>query len=153
MIHSKPIRTGLVLASLSIAILAGCTKKETTTAEKAQESLDKARTAVADTWSDVKEFTFEHKDTLGDNLESLRDRLAKGASNVGDDLRTAGENLKDSAAMEEFKAASADLADKITALRGASAEKWDEAKAAAIAASERMQAAYAQAFPEAGDPK
>jgi hypothetical protein len=144
------IRTLLLLVvtfSLSLLLLDGCKKKETTNAEKTDVS-----------GQQVKEKISQAVDTGGDYLAQQKDELVKKAeqtfSNLKSDTQQLLTTLK-SETSEKAKAVSADLQDKLDytdqqldKLKNAASDKVKDSQKAFDSAIDKLKEAYENAKKE-----
>ncbi len=146
--HHTSLR--LVLTSgLLAAIVAGtaaCSKEDRSELRSdAAQALDTAKTAVTDAWANVKDYSFEKKQDFVANSKALSAKLDAEISELRAKYADAKADASRSAAMEKLTNARADFDTKMSALGQATADTWEQAKREAIAAWDRLQAAYQEA--------
>ena len=135
----------LFLALGSLAIL-GCGKKERAGASaSAKEVYADTTDALANGWDKVKTFSFAQRDRFAASAKALGSRMEAQASKLRAEFAEAKASASRKAAMDELKNAEADYQRKIDALGDASAATWASAKQNAIAAWDRLEAAYREA--------
>lgn len=142
------IRTLLLPALLAAAAFgtAACSKEERSDLKAdAASALDKAKTAVSDAWSDVKAYSYEKKDDFVASTNAMSAKLDAEISELRAKYAGAKADASRSAAMEKLTSARAEFGEKMSALGKASADTWEQAKREAIAAWDRLQAAYQEA--------
>ncbi len=141
-----------ILLSLSLAALAfaGCSKSDRADAKAdIKDAYQDTKAAVAESWSDLKDFTYEKRSDFSLRTAALTADLDARVSKLKADAAGAQASASRSAAMDELKNSRADLDTKLSALGNATADTWAAAKADAIAAWERTEAAYKKARADA----
>jgi len=137
----------LVIFSLSLLMLDGCKKKETTNAEKTDVS-----------GQQVKEKISQAVDTSGDYLAQQKDEAVKKAEQTFSDLKSDTQqlltNLKNQTS-EKAQAVGADLRDKLDytdqqldKLKNAAGDKVKDAQNAFDSAMDKLKEAYENAKKE-----
>lgn len=150
----KNLRSILLLAALSPAVIFsfGCAKKDSVktvvadTKAAAKELASDVKDVAVDSWDAVKDYTFEKRADFSASLDRM---AAKHDAEVAE-ANAKVKGLPDDAAKardsanKEFASARASLKVAISELGSATADTWDAAKAKAVEAWHRTQAAYAK---------
>lgn len=140
------ISLSVLAASLVSLAGTGCSKHESNEArEKVKDAYEEAKTAVVDTWKDVKSYTFEKHDDFSANAKALTSKMDSQVQQLRVNYSDAKASASRRAAMEELKNSQADYKDKVEALSHATADTWDSAKQNVIGSWDRLQAAYDKA--------
>jgi iron uptake system EfeUOB component EfeO/EfeM len=142
------LRTFLLPVILAVAAFgtAACSKEERSDLKAdAANALDKAKTAMSGAWDDVKAYSFEKKEDFVASTKAMSSKLDAEISELRAKYADAKADASRSAAMEKLTSARADFDEKMSALGKASADTWEQAKREAIAAWDRLQAAYHEA--------
>lgn len=136
----------ILVLSLSTLAFAACSKPERTDAKKAvSNAYQETKAAVADTWSDLKDYTFEKRSDFTLRTQALTAKLDAKMSDLQADYADATASASRKAAMAELKDSRADLDSKLAAVGNATADTWASARANVIAAWDRTEAAYKKA--------
>ncbi|WP_415910540.1 hypothetical protein [Oleiharenicola sp. Vm1] len=136
----------LVAAPLVLATFTACSKDERNKlADQAGQAAHETQAAIAQTWSDVKAYTFDKRDEFQRQAKAqqaeLEARLSELRATYAEDKASASRR----AAMEELRNSEADYRAKLAALGTATADTWDAARDELAAAWHRVQSAYAKA--------
>lgn len=141
-----------ILHTLAVTALAvvGCSKSDRAVAKAdVKDAYHDTKAAVADGWSDLKDFTYEKRSDFSLRTAALTAKLDADTASLKADYAGAKASASRSAAMDELKNSRADLDTKLAALGNATADTWASAKAEVIAAWERTEAAYKKARADA----
>jgi len=139
---TKSSLTVLALSVISLTLF-GCSKSNTEKAgDKVTNAYEISKAAVANTWSDTKEFTFEKSQDFRDRADAISADADAKIEKVKAEYAEKKASASRSAAMKKLKNAQATLAEKTAALGNATADTWESAKADVIAAGKRVEAAY-----------
>jgi hypothetical protein len=146
---NKPIRSAmlatLALSALSLG-LAGCNKSDRdTVSDKAGDMYDTSKAAVADTWNDVKDYSFDKSNDFKQRAKAMSSDFDAKLSKLKADYSDAQASESRKAAWAQLKSDRADYEAKLDALGDATAATWESAKNNVIAAWDRMQADYDKA--------
>jgi|UniRef100_UPI00404A47CD hypothetical protein len=137
--------TTVTIPALALTLLS-CTKNaQEKTTDKVAEVYETSKTAVVDTWNNVKEYTYEKQSDFSKRAEAIASDLDAKISKLKTEAAEAKASASHSAAMEELINARTNLGEKLTALGKASADTWANAKSNVITATNRVEAAYDQA--------
>ena len=142
----RHLTTVLLTAGLAGLTLAGCSKNDREEiSDQTKEAYREAKATVTEGWSDLKSFTFEKRDAFSTQLKAQQARLDAELSKLRAEYSEAKASASRKAAMEELKSSEADYKAKLAALGNATSATWEAARDDAVAAWDRLQAAYAKA--------
>ena len=137
--------TTVTISTLALTLL-GCSKNaQEKTTDKVAEVYETSKTAVVDTWNDVKDYTFEKQSDFSKRAEAIASDLDAKISKLKTEASEAKASASRSAAMDELTNSRANLSEKLSALGTATADTWASAKSNVITASKRVEAAYDKA--------
>jgi hypothetical protein len=144
------IRFARIIALVpAVAVLlagSGCSKKDHADVRaKMEDAYQGAKAAVADSWTDVKSYTFAKRREFAAEADSLTAKMDAKVQELRDDYSEKKAGASRAAAMEELKKAQAEYKQKVADLGRATADGWDRAKQEVLAAWDRLQAAYKNA--------
>lgn len=138
-------------------IFAGCNKADRADAKATvkeaahdtkvavQDAAHATKEAVTDAWADVKDFTFEKRDSFSARSKELSARMDAELSELRANYSEAKASASRKAAMEELKNSEADYKEKLAALGSATGDTWDAAKNNVILAWDKLQLSYRKA--------
>lgn len=142
--------TLLLTLALSTLSVVACSKSDRAEAKAdLKDAYQDTKAAVADGWSDLKDFTYEKRSDFSLRTAALTAKLDADVASLKADYAGTQASASRSAAMDELKNSRADLDAKLTALGHATADTWAAAKADVIAAWEHTEAAYKKARADA----
>lgn len=143
--------THLLIVTLALSALAvGCSKSDRAEAKAdLKEAYHDTKAAIAEGWSDLKDFTFEQRSDFTLRAKALSAKLDADMADMKADYASAQASASRQAAWKELKDSRADYDAKLSALGDATADTWASAKASVIAAWERTEAAYRKARADA----
>jgi len=134
------------LVSLTLLGGAGCAKSDSDQAsDKMKDAYHDSKDAVADTWHNVKSYTFDKKDDFNSEAKARMAKIESQVSDLKKDHADAEASESRKAAWTELKDSQADYHRKVDALGNASSDTWDSAKANVVAAWDRLSTAYDKA--------
>lgn len=137
--------TTVTISALALTLL-GCTKNaEEKTTDKVAEVYTTSKTAVVNTWNDVKDYTFEKQSDFSKRAEAIASDLDAKISKLKTETADAKASASRSEAMDELTNSRANLSEKLSALGNASSDTWASAKSNVITAAKRVEAAYDKA--------
>jgi hypothetical protein len=140
---NKLIPSALALAILS---LAACSQPEREqTSDQVRQAYEETKDAFSDTWTDVKDYTYEKRDDFRDRSAALTAKFDAEVSELQAKQASAQASASRQAAMQELRDARANLSEKTAALGNATSDTWTSAKAEVVAAWDRAVAAYREA--------
>jgi hypothetical protein len=138
----KTLIASLMLAGIAL-VAVGCSKTGgEKAADKVGEAYEKTKTAVANSWSDLKDFTYDKSSDFQDRAKAMASDMDAKFEKLKADTADAKASASRSAAWEEVKNNRADLSEKVDALGDATADTWASAKANVIAAANKLEASY-----------
>jgi len=141
--------TSLTVAVLSVSLIACSKSTSEKVSDKASHAYETSKTAVVDTWHDVKAYSFEKSDDFKQRAEAISSDLDAKISKLKTEASEAKASASRSAVMDELKNSRADLSAKLAALGTATADTWESAKSNVITAAKRVEAAYDKARADA----
>ena len=145
----RSVSRAAIAASVIFALVTACTKEERVDAgAKAKEIYADSKAALSRGWDKVKSATFDKRGDFEAQGKALAAEMEAQASKLRANYSDAKASVSRKAAMEELKNAEADYKQKLSALGNASADTWESAKNNAIAAWDRLEAAYRKALVE-----
>lgn len=140
----------ILTLGLSALALAACSKSDRNEVKSdIKDAYQDTKSAVANTWSDLKDYTFEKRSDFSDRTKALTAKLDADVSELQANYAEDKASASRRAAMQELKDSRADLGEKISALGTATTDTWGSAKANVIAAWDRTEAAYKKAKADA----
>lgn len=143
---SRFIPSVTLAAALLAGVGAGCTQKDRADAgAKAKEVYADSKAALSKAWDNVKAYSFEKRHEFAANGKALAAKMEAQASELRANYSDAKASSSRKAAMAELKNSEADYKQKLDALGSATADTWESAKQNAIAAWDRLEAAYYKA--------
>jgi hypothetical protein len=139
--NKNPLLTAASVAALSATVLLSACSRDSnvtdtsaetasTTESKMKSTVDSATTAMADTWDDLKDYSYEQRSEFATKANNYADQLDRRIQTAGD---KASDQLAD--ARDELRAAANDVSN-------ATAETWDATKERVARAWTRAQTAY-----------
>lgn len=145
-LSTRLIPVALLTAGLTALVFTGCSKQERKEASTSvKETYEDTKTAVSNTWTDVKNYTFEKRDDFSASAKAMSSRMEAEMSELRANYAEATASASRKAAMAELKDAEANYKTKLAALGTATADTWDSAKQNVIAAWDELQAKYQKA--------
>jgi len=138
-------------------IFAGCNKADRADAKATvkeaahdtkvavQDAAQATKEAVTDAWADVKDFTFDQRDSFSAKSKELSARMDAELSELRANYSEAKASASRKAAMEELKNSEADYKEKLAALGTATGDTWDAARNNVILAWDKLQLSYRKA--------
>lgn len=140
---NTPYRLLLSLGAAGTLVFAGCSKQDReTAADKMEHAYNTSTEAVADTWDDLKDYTFDKSAEFKRRAEAVSSDLDAKVAKLKADYKGEQASAARKAAMDRVTSAQTTLSEKLAALRSASAATWESAKAEVIAATKKLEAAY-----------
>lgn len=147
----------LLTLGLYAFALAACSKSDRNSVNSdvkqanagARDVYQNTKDAVANSWSDLKNYTYEKRSDFNIRTQAMAAKLDAEVSKLQADYNEAKASASRRAAMNELKDSRANLRQKLDALGNATVDTWDSAKANAVAAWDRTEAAYKKAKTDA----
>jgi Skp family chaperone for outer membrane proteins len=140
----------IITLGLSALALAACSKSDRNEANSGiKDVYQDSKSAIANTWSDLKDYTYEKRSDFNDRIQAMAAELEAEMSELQANYAEDKASASRRAAMQELKDSRADLSQKLDALGNATADTWGSAKANVIAAWDRTEAAYKKAKADA----
>jgi hypothetical protein len=134
------------IGALAVGFLPACSKSDqhnTTAAIK--DTYEDSKAAMARTWDNAKDYTFDKRDSFRADAKSLDAKMDVHLSEVRANYSDAKASASRKAAMAELKTSETDFKAKCAALGDATAATWDSAKKNTMLSWDRLQAAYYKA--------
>jgi len=146
---TKSIRTAL-FATLTLSVLslgiAGCDKSDRKqAADQANDMYETSKTAVVDTWNDVKGYSFDKSNDFKQRAKAMSSDFDARMSKLKAEYSDAQASESRKAAWAKLQSDRADYEAKLDALGDATADTWESAKNNVVAAWDRMEADYNKA--------
>ncbi len=136
----------LLIAALSPTTLlfSACFQKDSaeSVVQETKEVAAEAKQIAADSWEQIKGYTFEQRDEFAASMDRMGTALEAKLEKVPAATAPARE-----ATVTEFKAARAALKVQLAAARTSTSETWAHTKAETAAAWQRVQTAFNQIAP------
>jgi gas vesicle protein len=126
--------------------LGSCSRRQSSDVrDRVKSAYDQAKTAVTDTWQDVKSYTYDKRSKFSDDAHGLASKM----DDQIDELRHRWDDAKASerkkAALDELKRCQTDFKARVDDLGHASAQTWESAKGAVVDSWNHLKTAYQKA--------
>lgn len=136
----------LPLIASAALFVSACSKNERSELKSdTAHAFDKAKSAVAGAWADVKDYSYEKKDDFVASSKAMTSKLDAEISELRAKYAGAKADAKRSAAWDKLTSARTNFDQKMSALGSATSATWEQAKREAVAAWDNLQAAYHEA--------
>lgn len=151
--HPCIVLLAALLSPAALLLVGGCSKSDKTdnsnttlqdAKTSASDAYERAKVAVSDTWTSIKDFTYDKRVEFSAGIDRMSKDMDEEAAALKAKMAAAPDataGARESAA-KEYDEARANLKASLTELDNATAEHWADAKAKVVEAWKKVQAAW-----------